>query len=57
MQALCPPPSVTVAGIPDPPVSSRFEAPPRGTERTSRNRAGPTFLTIIVGMPRDRRKT
>jgi len=57
MQALCPPPSVTVAGIPDPPVSSRFEAPPRGTERTSRNWAGPTFLTIIVGMPRDRRKT
>ena len=57
MQALCPPPSVTVAGIPDPPVSSRFEAPSRGMERTGHRLAGPTFLTIIVGMPRDRRKT
>ena len=57
MQALCPPPWVPAAGIPDPPVSGRSEAPLRGTERTGHRLAGPTFLTIIVGMPRDRRKT
>jgi len=52
MQALCPPPWVTAAGIPDPPVSSRFEA-----RNAGRNPRGHASLTIIVGMPLDRRKT
>jgi hypothetical protein len=48
MQALCLPPWATAAGIPDTPVSSRFEAPLPGMKRNGCNSGA---LTQRAGTP------